>query len=272
MADLQQILGAVLRDLAKARFGADLYSRSISRYYENDYLLRRFPVPRADVEEVELDLKFSIAEIQDSEVNHESQEANSAVLFERAVERLVSTFLNIAGAREQADPKLRERRTQYVSKGYGSTVLRIEMRQKLLRYFIESFTHFIDDDGNFNVDLAMADLERPFRWAMEQYAHDAYREDPEAIGEMKGALREMIQPVVDDPEVKKAMAAMGPPLKAIWQGNSDARLEILIEGSQLAQLSEAAISSIKLKAVVRNMIWTEVKVDKYTTRHALTPE
>jgi hypothetical protein len=72
--------------------------------------------------------------------------------------------------------------------------------------------------------------------------------------------------------MKKAMAAMGPPLKTIWQGNSDARLEILIEGSQLAQLSEAAISSIKLKAVVRNMIWTEVKVDKYTTRHALTPE
>ena len=67
MADLQQIVGAILRDLAKARFSSDIYSRSIARYYENDLLLRRFSVPRADIEEVEVDLKFSIAEVTASE-------------------------------------------------------------------------------------------------------------------------------------------------------------------------------------------------------------
>ena len=272
MADLQQILGAILRDLAKARFSADLYSRSIARYYEGDYLLRKFPVPRADVDEVEIDLKFSISDVLRSNVNRESQEANAAVLLERSTERLVSTFLNIAGQREQQDPGLAERRTRYVDKGYGSTVLRIEMRQKVLRYFIESYTYFIDDDGNFDVNKALADLERPFRWAMEQYANDAFREDRDATGEMKVALREMIQPVIASDDVKKAVASMSAPLKSIWQDSSDARLEILVEGGQLAQLSEAAISSVKIKAVVRNLIWTEVKVDKNTTRHALTTD
>lgn len=272
MADLQQILGAILRDLAKARFSADLYSRSIARYYEGDFLLRRFPVPRADVEEVEIDLKFSIAEVLTSAVNHESQEANAAVLFERSVERLVSTFLNLAGEREQSRPELRDERVRYVDKGYGSTVLRIEMRQKVLRYFIESFTYFIDDEGRFHVDKVLEHLERPFRWAMEQYANEAYREDPQANREMKRALFEMVQPVIETDGMKQAVAAMAEPLKAIWRGSSDVRMEVMVEGNQLTQLGEAAISSIRLKAVVRNLIWNEVKVDKYTTRHALTSE
>ena len=272
MADLQQVVGAILRDLAKARFGADLYSRSIARYYENDYLLRRFPVPRADVEEVELDLKFSIAGVPDSEVNNESQEANAAVLFERSVERLVATFLDIARDRNEKDKSFNETWWKYLTKGFNSTSLRIEMRQKVLRYFIESYTHLIDDDGKFNADLALHELERPIRWAMESGAKDEYAPGTEGEREMKLALRDLVTPLLGDKEIKQAVAAMGPSIKSIWHGNSDARLEIMIEGGQLSQLSEAAISSVKIKAVVRNMVWTEVKVGERETRNALTSE
>ena len=272
MADLQQVVGAILRDLAKARFSADLYSRSISRYYENDYLLRRFPVPRADVEEVELDLKFSIAEVPGSEVNNESQEANVAVLFERSVERLVATFLDLARERNNSDQAFNDTWWKYLTKGSNSSALRIEMRQKVLRYFIESYTHLIDDDGNFNAALALSELERPFRWAMEPYAKEIYTQGGEAEREMKRDLREMVLPLIGGAEIKRAVEAMGPAIKAIWQGNSDARLEIMIEGGQLSQLGEAALSSLKIKAVVRNMVWTEVKVGERTTRHALTSE
>ncbi|WP_299398379.1 hypothetical protein [Pelagibius sp.] len=272
MADLQQIVGAILRDLAKARFSADLYSRSIARYYENDYLLRKFPVPRADFEEVEIDLKFSIAGVPDSEVNNESQEANAAVLFERSVERLVASFLDIARARNQDDQAFNESWWKYLSKGFNSTALRIEMRQKVLRYFIESYTHMIDDDGNFNAALVLGELERPFRWAMEAFAKEDFTRDEEAEQQMKRDLRELILPIIGEDAIKQAVAAMAGPIKTIWQGNSDTRLDIMIEGGQLSQLSDAALSSVKIKAVVRNMVWTEVKVGDRTTRHALTSE
>jgi hypothetical protein len=272
MADLQQVIGAILRDLGKARFSADLYSRSIARYYENDYLLRRFPVPRADVEEVEIDLKFSITEVPGSEVNNESQEANVAVLFERSVERLVATFLDIARERNETDSALNETWWKYLTKGFNSTALRVEMRQKVLRYFIESYTHLIDDDGNFDSALALRELERPIRWAMEPYAKEIYTQGGEAEREMKRDLRDMVLPLVGDKAIKNAVEAMGPSIKTIWQGNSDARLEIMVEGGQLSQLGEAAISSVKIKAVVRNMVWTEVKVGERTTRHALTSD
>jgi hypothetical protein len=89
---------------------------------------------------------------------------------------------------------------------------------------------------------------------------------------MKRALRDIVVPLTGDKAIRQAVEAMGPSIKTIWQGNSDARLEIMVEGGQLSQLSDAALSCIKVKAVVRNMIWTEVKVDERTTRHALTSE
>lgn len=70
-------------------------------------------------------------------------------------------------------------------------------------------------------------------------------------------------------DVVKSLAA---PIKQIWQNNYDARLEVEIEGSKLAELSESAISSIKIKAIVRNMVWTEVKTEKYKSQHALTSD
>jgi hypothetical protein len=56
---LAHLVGAILKDISQARMGSDAYSRDISRYYEQDPLLRGFSVPRADIESVELDLKFA---------------------------------------------------------------------------------------------------------------------------------------------------------------------------------------------------------------------
>ncbi|MEO1201671.1 MAG: hypothetical protein AAFX10_03115 [Pseudomonadota bacterium] len=273
MADLQQIFGAILRDLAKARFSSDLYSRSVARYYEANDLLRKFPVPRADIEEVDIDLKFSITDVTASDVDHESQEANSSVLFERTVERLVSTFLNLAYEREVENPELAETRQRYVQKGFGSGFVRVECRINLLRYFIESYRDLIDDEGNFNTQRALDSIERPFRWALEHFAFDEYRPNGPLRQEMKERIAtDITAPVARDDRIRAAVQSLEAPLKGIWKQNSDARLDVLVEGSQLSQLAEGAVSTVRVKAVVKNMIWTEVVVDEYTKRHALTPE
>ena len=95
----------------------------------------------------------------------------------------------------------------------------------------------------------------------------------DVFSQLKDQLKEVVtQPAVDNKEIRQAVEAMAGPLKGIWAQNSDSRMEILVEGSQLAQLTEGAISSVKIKGVVKNMIWNEVVVDEYTKRHALTPE
>jgi hypothetical protein len=269
VADLQQVVGAILRDLAKARFGSDLYSRSIARYYENDYLLRKFPVPRSDVEEVEVDLKFSLADVHPSHTNTEGRESNVAVLLERTVEELVATLLDV-GRDFLEDPQnaeLRETFRQHFSKGFNSTVLRIELRQKALRYFIESYTHLISQAGDFDHKTALRGLRRPMFWGFNEYRNDGVTRE-----EIEAPLDTLLDAVFDNKNFSATLASLEEPIKQIWQQHYDARLEVEIEGHRLAELSDAAISTIKIKATVRNMIWTEVKVDERKTTHALTSD
>jgi hypothetical protein len=88
----------------------------------------------------------------------------------------------------------------------------------------------------------------------------------------KRLAEEITDPVAKDDKIRAAVQSLEAPLKSIWEKNSDARLNVLIEGSQLSQLAEGAISTVRVKAVVKNMIWTEVVVDEYRKQHALTPE
>ncbi len=269
MADLQQIIGAILRDLAKARFASDLYSRSIARYYEGDNLLRKFPVPRADIAEVEIDLKFSITEVRESEVNAESREANVAILLERSVERLVATYLDLARdfTANSAHREVAERLEKLLSKGFNSMVLRIELRQLALRYFIESYTHLIANDGTFDAAAALRGLRQPFFWA-----HANYRQEGVSNADLEGPLNAVFDDVFANKEFKAVIDSLAEPIKTIWQANYDARLEVEVDGHKLAQLQAAAISSIRIKAEVRNSVWTEVKVGEHQYQRSLTPE
>ena len=76
MAELQHFLGSIFRDIAQARFTSDIYSRNISKYYEQDPLLRRFPTPRTDVDEVEVDLKFVLSGLEQTAAQDEGREAS----------------------------------------------------------------------------------------------------------------------------------------------------------------------------------------------------
>jgi hypothetical protein len=74
-SQLHHIIGVILRDIAQARVTSDLFSREISKYYEQDGLLRLFPVPRSEIRNVELNLRFIIDKI---EVDKDRQDESSA--------------------------------------------------------------------------------------------------------------------------------------------------------------------------------------------------
>src|SRR5512139_2477094 len=81
MAELHHILGSLFSDIAQSVFTSDLYSRDISRYYEQDGLLRHFPVPRTEISELEVELKFAIAGVELNPTQSIGREANAATLF-----------------------------------------------------------------------------------------------------------------------------------------------------------------------------------------------
>jgi hypothetical protein len=69
MAELTEVIGSVLRDVARARATSDAFSREVSREYLDDEILRMFPVPRVEIGGVEVDVGFVVAEVSRRDVD-----------------------------------------------------------------------------------------------------------------------------------------------------------------------------------------------------------
>ena len=69
MAELTEVIGSVLRDVARARATSDAFSREVSREYLEDDILRMFPVPRVEIGGAEVDVGFVVAEVSRRDVD-----------------------------------------------------------------------------------------------------------------------------------------------------------------------------------------------------------
>lgn len=68
MADLAEFLGTVFRNLTHARVISDLFSRDVGRQYQKDPVLIDFPVPRLEVKEASIRLRFAVNALERREV------------------------------------------------------------------------------------------------------------------------------------------------------------------------------------------------------------
>ena len=60
---LRDALSAILKDVTESRHLSDNHSRDISRIYERDDILKTFPVPRTEISELEIELKFAFDDV-----------------------------------------------------------------------------------------------------------------------------------------------------------------------------------------------------------------
>jgi hypothetical protein len=64
MAELKDVLGAALRDLAQSRVISDEFSAEVSQEYERNPTLSLFPVPRVEIREASINLKFAVNAVE----------------------------------------------------------------------------------------------------------------------------------------------------------------------------------------------------------------
>lgn len=88
MPKLTEVLGAILQNVVAARQSADTYTASILPNYAKDKILKHFPVPKIEIESVELSLKFAITGVG---ANGELSVAVSSQEMENIPENQVST-------------------------------------------------------------------------------------------------------------------------------------------------------------------------------------
>lgn len=66
MADLRDVVGAILRDITQARGQADEAARDMAVVYARDPILRAFTIPRIEIRELHIDLKVAVRGVDES--------------------------------------------------------------------------------------------------------------------------------------------------------------------------------------------------------------
>lgn len=92
MAQLNSIIGSILRDMVLAQHQANMYASSLSEIYSQDGALERFPLPGIAIGEMELNLHYGIEnDIEEKGENKEQYEINYPSL-PRIMKTIADTF------------------------------------------------------------------------------------------------------------------------------------------------------------------------------------
>ena len=98
--ELSQLVGAIIRDVAKARVQADQYSHLLSEKYkekeDNGEQLVSFPVPRAEISDVEVKFKFAVSEIKEAPDSTETKIFFFNKVLEKHTNLLTNEYFSVA--------------------------------------------------------------------------------------------------------------------------------------------------------------------------------
>lgn len=246
MPDLAQLVNALLRDVARARFASDLYARDVARYYEADGLLRRFPVPRPELAEVEFDLKFLVDGFQLEPTQHELAEATRATVLEPYADRITGTIVEAAEAQLGQEPVERQAWARSVT----SASARIDLRQAVLKVLTDRFGR--------STGAPPPDLER-IGVALRATARAFVRGHLHPAEAQRAAAEALAESAAGAAHLAPILLALQDELARAAADRGDCRVEVTVAGDRLAQAAAGTISSVRVKAAIRNYVWTQVE-------------
>jgi hypothetical protein len=271
MAELHQVIGSILRDIAQARISSDIYSRNMSKYYEQDPMLRRFPTPRTEIDEVEIDLKFTVAGMQRDPSQDESRESMAADVFVKVSDRIAHAFFDALLAtigRLVSEAKIAPVDEATMRKVRG-TEHRIYLQQDILNYFQRQRGRLKKkiQDGRALKELKVRIFDRRFDQfdpaqlseREQQWARSILFQDSTAEAEELEKLNQRVFKDSFGATLQGLLDSLHGPLDFVWADDGDQRVSVEVMADKLRETPEALISTIKLKANVQNYIWTKVE-------------
>jgi hypothetical protein len=262
MPELHQILGSLFSDIAQSVFTSDLYSRDISRYYEQDGLLRHFPVPRTEISELDLDLKFAISEIELDSAQRIEFEANAATIFIDFSNTLSASFYReLHNSLIELGKRGRLISDEVLTQA-ASGVETIYLGQDLLRFFLRQYGSLIED-GELQVNKTQEEILEILRTKVKYLVG---KELPDK--DKKDLLNRINQAI----HLKSGLETLKKSLRSAWSRAGDFRMEVEITADKLSELNSEQLSSVHVRTRVRNYKWSEVEHPGRRPWWTLNPE
>lgn len=260
MPELYQVVGSVLRDIANARFISDLYSRNLSRYYERDSLLRSFPVPRAEISEADIGIKFVFSNVVLAEDRHDTHHFLLSSIFENYSQQIAS--LSLDKLRSQAAELLQSNpgpadkaRLEQLNIQFSSQALREQLETRL----IHSFHDYQDVEQNKLIDAGVLKADE-LRSLLGNYITYLFK----TIGLDAPPL------LIPQIEAKDVLPAdleqkLREEVKQVFEELQDFKVEVNISPETIHDAG-AEISTVHIKVVLKNYLWQKIDVDETDQR------
>lgn len=268
MAEIRHIIGAILQDIAQARFSSDIYSRDISRYYEQDALLRRFPVPRSDIEEVDIELKFAFDKVEVDPARREGGEALTSPVFSRFSYNLAAHFFDTLFrvlAPETPDPDIPVEAdlSDDVQRRIHLGGSRIYLHQDILHYLGENRGNLIHQ-GRLDEGAAREGLQRTIlkMWG--------YLFEESGLPDEK--MQKLQDKVFEEMNLQAQVRALQERVQPSLRMSQDYKVDIHVTNDILQATPEPAISTLKVKVAMRNYLWSQVDERDGRAWRSLSPE
>lgn len=287
MAQLNQVIGSILRDVAQARVMSDIYSRHISLSYEQDSLLRHFPVPRAEISEVEVDLKFGIINvgIDDARASHRQMvvqstaELYSDLIGRSFINRLLTALEETLTDTDDSEAWQALKET-YQTNGYFNKLQRI-----LADAFLRSFGKWqpqiaeATDPHTTTADFTKAIEQKLYRRLYTSSFYKAVREfwrtrPQDEATDHDDQLNEKRQAVLTN-HVAIHLNTLLDSVEAFVTDIPEYKIDVAVDVGDLLNLPASLTSSVKLKATMSNHTWTTVQGDLNSSEKVirrLTPQ
>lgn len=224
-AELREVVGAILRDLAHARAMGDAFSRELSAEYEKDPLLRLFPVPRSEVRQATITLKFAVEETGPGEGTEEE-----------GVQAKVAAAV-------AADAALED--DAYAVRGYERLRAALAQRRERLAPLVLAEMERRLSSRSWGTASARRELGGVLaEGVMRVFERDA--EVGKALPERRAAVQSRIRARLDL-RLREA--------RQQWAQPRRGPRRVLVNVDRLEKVPEAAISSLTLVVEMRNHQW-----------------
>lgn len=277
---LEAILVAVLRDVAKAQHQSNKYSANVlAPQYQQEPILRQFPVPNALMGELEIVLKFTVAGSESNTARLEDEFIpNSRILFQpetllphlksiasRSAQLVIAHLDKVLTILDFEDTKDNEigKKIDALQKGVVSQVFSDYVLNSMMKKLIENETAVVKDKQTFLPDEAakllmqviakafLNNKEFDFVFAKGKRGRDDVT--PKFIHIVRNELKQVQLPKytsANKGNIKQIMLNLAPPL----EGNTFLSNDVS-GGSGEDPINSSFIGTLTIKVDMRNYTW-----------------
>lgn len=271
MAQLHQVIGAILRDIAQARVTSDLYSRETSRYYEQDPLLRLFPIPRSEIQEIVMDLQFVISEVAEDPERRQERDARINRIFDLYGDLIADEIIErLKGPSEIA--LIPEWIAEWES--FNTPEFRSELSEKIIDFFESNPGVIIEEiDGGREMNV-VEDIDKARDKINEILDNLVYKRAELIAVDEANPETEIIRRVKTYVSygLGDQLEAMQQDIRISLEAGKEQKVEVDVTTEKLQGIPETAISSIKITTSMRNYLWSQVEEKEGKPIRRLIPE